>query len=263
MIGVGVTTYCRPEMAEKSIRALIKQCGSIADRIAVYNDGSDPKFRGSYSRAFKPLLNHDRAKVFDVAQNHGVAVAKNQLIAYLLSEGCDRVFLLEDDIKITAPQAVTSYLSIADKHDVPHLSFAHHGPANLGGPVEVDGDLAFYPHSIGAWCLYTKEFLLNVGVFDEHMLNSMEHVELELRAFVMGYAPGGGPHRFVDALGSENWLTELPGSIEKSSIRPRRDWQSNIRNSLSYWRDNKAETFNLLFGPGTPLEHWAANILGA
>lgn len=262
MIGVGITTMNRPDFCEKSIKALLRQCGIIVDRVAVYNDGSDRKHKGAYARAFRPLTDHPNALVMDVSDNSGVAIAKNSLIEHLLGEGCDDVFILEDDIKITSPEAVTRYLDVAKANTLHHLSFAHHGPANLGGPVDVAGDVAFYPHSIGAWCYYSREFLLNVGLFDEHMLNAMEHVELELRAYIEGYAPGGGPHRFADAVGSEGWLTELPGAIEKSSIRPRPDWQRNIHDSMKYWRDNKSETYSLLFGSGTPLEAYAKSIIG-
>lgn len=262
MIGVGITTLNRPSFAEKSVKALLRNCGDIVDRIAVYNDGSDPKYHGAYQRAYKPLVEHDRACVQQPGDNRGVSYAKNRLCEYLLAEGCDWVFLLEDDIKITSPHAVTEYIRVAKSTTLHHLSFAHHGPANIGGPVEVDGELAYYPHSIGAWCLYSREFLLNVGVFDENFKNCWEHVEIELRAFQEGYAPNGGAHRFVDVVGSEQWLSEIPGSIEKSSIRPRADWHDNIRNGLIYWRDNKPETFNLLFGPEMPLHNYASGIIG-
>ena len=262
MIGVGVTTFDRPEMLEKSLKALIRNCSDIVDHIAVYNDGSDKKFHGAYQRAYKPLSIHASADVFDVSENFGVSVAKNRLCAHLLAEGCDYVFLLEDDIRITDPKAVSEYLRVAKAYTLHHLSYAHHGPANIGGPVEVDGDLEYYPHSIGAWCLYSREFLLNVGLFDENFKNCWEHVEVEMRAFLMGYAPNGGPHRFADAAGSDQWLTEIPGAIEKSSIRPRPDWYSNIRNGLIYWRDNKPETYALLFGAGMPLEGYANGITG-
>jgi GT2 family glycosyltransferase len=264
-IGIGICTYQRPEYLEKCGKAIIRNLfvdgKPVFDYLLVYNDGSDPKHHGSYERAYRPLRSAG-ATIIDAPENKGVATAKNALIEGLLARGCDWIFTLEDDILIKDPKAVTEYVAKATDLQQHHFSFAHHGPANVGGPIEVDGDIAYYPHSIGAWCLYSREMIEKVGLFDTQMVNAFEHVEFEMRAFTMGYSPNGGPHRFADVVGSENWLAEIPGAIEKSAIRPRPDWQSNIRNSLLYWRDNKPETFDLLFGADCPLQQYAQSIIG-
>lgn len=261
-VGLGITTYNRPEMAKKCIRSVVQHCHSV-DQIEVYNDGSDPKYRGAYSRAYKPLVELAHAHVTDALVNHGVAYAKNQLIKRLLYDGCDWIFLCEDDIRVLSPQAIDGYLSACTSAKVHHLSFAHHGPANQGGPLDVAGDLAYYPHSVGAWVCFSAESLINGGLFDENFVNAWEHVEHELRLMQAGFIAGASPHRFPDAAGSREWLGEIPGSLEKSSIRPRSDWHSNIRNGLLYWRDNKPETFGMLFGHGMPLEAYANHLIGA
>ena len=264
-IGIGICTFNRPEMLEKCGKAIIRNLfvdgKPVFDYLLVYNDGSDKKHHGSYERAYRPLRSAG-ATIIDAPENGGVAVAKNALIESLLARGCDWIFTLEDDLLLKDPKAVTEYVAVAERRGLSHFSFYNHGPANISGPVEVDGDIAYYPHSIGAWCLYSREMINKVGMFDTGMVNAFEHVEFEMRAFSMGYAPNGGPHRFADVVGSENWLTEIPGAIEKSSIRPRSDWQSNIRNSLLYWRDNKPETYDLLFGPEMPLHAYARSIIG-
>lgn len=260
-IGIGVTTYQRPEMAEKCVKALMRHCAFV-DQIELYNDGSDPKFRGAYSRAYRPLLEHKNANVTDAKDNHGVAYAKNRLITRLLSGGCDWIILCEDDIKVLNADAVWRYVTACQKNSLHHLSFAHHGPANVDGPVAVDGDIAYFEHSIGAWSIFSRECLLGAGTFDENFVCAWEHVEHELRLMQHGYMRGADVHRFPDVASSSECLVELPGSIEKSSIRPRDDWATNIRNGLLYWRERKPETYNMLFGPGTQLEHYAANVIG-
>lgn len=260
-VGVGVTTYNRPEYAEKCLRALVANVGSDMP-LVLYNDGSDSKHRGAYRRAYRILLRRDNVHIMEPPDNHGVAWAKNRLCESLLDQGCDWVFLLEDDVLLRAPEAVSKYVEVATSNHMHHLAFAHHGPANATGPVEVKGDLAFYPHSVGAWCLYSREWLVNVGLFDEHMVNAFEHVEMELRGFHMGYAPECGPHRFPDVAASHRWLSEIPGSLAYSAIRVRDDWATNIRNALAYWALARPITFGMMFGPGTPLENYAAHILG-
>jgi len=260
-IGIGITTWNRPEYAEKCLRSLL---ANIDDDVfvALHNDGSDPKHRGAYHRAYRFLFKMNHASITDETTNHGVAWAKNRLCETLLDQGCTWVFLLEDDVLLESPLAVNGYLAAARVSDMHHLSFAHHGVANIGGPVQVDGPIAFYPHSVGAWCLYSREWLTEVGLFDENMVNAFEHVEMELRGFQRGYAPGAGPHRFPDATESRQWLSEIPGSIEHSAIRLRDDWTLNIRNALAYWKAAKPDTFAMMFGPGTPLEDYAYRFLG-
>ena len=228
-------------------------------KLAVYNDGSNPKFHAEYERAYKPIRAMG-GRVLEGTTNGGVAVAKNALIDHLLADpAVTHLFICEDDILVTDPKAVTEYVRIAESSGWHHLSYAHHGPANVGVPLE-DGDVSFFPHAVGAWSLYSRECLEKVGTFDTNFINAMEHVELSLRLAMAGYTTGA--YQWADATHSAEWLTEIPGSIEHSSIRPRADWSANIRNSLTYWRDEKTESFAIMFGPGTPLDAWAKNIIG-
>jgi hypothetical protein len=177
----------------------------------------------------------------------------------MLETDAEWLILAEDDILVTSPEAVTGYIRAAESASFHHLSYAHHGPANDGIVPETEGLVSFYPHSIGAWCLYSRECLESVGLFDEHFHNAWEHVELTLRLARAGFTSGS--YRFADAAGSEGWLQELPNSIEKSSIRPRPDWQSSIVNGLRYWQDNKPDTFSDLFGEDKPLHAYAMRLL--
>lgn len=259
MIAVGITTYNRPEFAEKCAKAAFKHLDGLVDRWYIHDDGSDSKHAGAYKRAFKAIPN---VRLLRTDPNAGVAFAKNRLLEAMLRDGADWCFLLEDDIRVLSPEAVTGYLAAAEASGSHHLSFAHHGPANVLGPVGVAGPIAFYPHAIGAWCLYSRECLEKVGLFDEALVNAWEHVEHTLRLMDAGFCPGAGPFRFPDAAGSRDWLAEIPGAIEKSFIRPRTDWQRNIREGLGHWRTTRPETFAQMFGPGAPLEGYAQSLIG-
>lgn len=255
-IAIGVTTYNRPEYLRKCLRAINSNAGSLIDAIYVHNDGSDSKFNAEYRRAYTRTPN---AIIQDSPINEGVAKSKNALLKAMLADGADYLFLIEDDILVTSEDTITTYIDAAEKSNFQHLSYALHGPANRGFNPESDDVLSYYPHSVGAFCLYTKTSLQDVGLFDENLINAWEHVELTLRLAQAGYTSGA--YRFADVKDADQYLAEIPGSIDKSSIRPRPDWHLNIRVGLAYWRDAKPETFNELFGEGQQLHNYAMSIL--
>lgn len=253
-VGVTICTFERPEFAEKCVKSVRKHLSGVIDHLVVVNDGSSAKHNGAYRRVEKATQSAG-GTYMAMQDNAGVAITKNIGLRWLLSHGCDFCFTLEDDILITSPKAVTEYVRIATERGDRHYSFAHHGEANYSGPVTEDGEVEYYFHSVGAWVMYERVALLTNGLLDENMRNAFEHVEAEIRM-------GAEPHRFPDIARSADYLTEIPGSIQKSSIRPRSDWSQNIAASMAYWRDNKPESFEAMFGPTMPLHNYANGILG-
>lgn len=260
-VSLGICTFSRPEYAERCTKAIVRHCSNVVDQIYIYDDGSDKKFHGAYQRAFKPIRAIGGV-VVEHPENLGTASAKNELLGMALDDGADWLLLAEDDQIVQSPSAVTEYIRIAEATGSHHFSFAHHGPANLGGPVDIDGEVEFFPHSVGAWTLFSRECLESVGLFDPHFRGAWDHVEHELRLIQAGFMPSAAVHRFPDIAGSANLIKEIPGSIEKSSIRPRADWATNIRDGLIYWSTEKPETFAMLFGPDMPLHAYAQSIIG-
>lgn len=90
--------------------------------------------------------------------------------------------------------------------------------------------------------MYTRRVINTVGYFDENFINAWEHIEHTKRIADAGLTTKWGI--FPDVHGSKNWLEEIPGSIDSSSIRPRADWMANTINGLIYWR-NKDKRFPL------------------
>ena len=254
-VGVTICSYERPEFAEKCVKAVRKHLTDVVDHIVLVNDGSDAKHNGSYRRVQKAVQSFGGTYI-GMDHNQGVAAAKNIGLQFLLDRGCTTLFTLEDDIIVQSPKAVTEYIRIGKQTGLTHFSFAHHGDANYSGPVDTDGDVEYYFHSIGAWCMFTADDLNKYGLLDENFVRAWEHVEHELRL-------GCEPYRYPDIAHSGDYLKEIPGSIEKSSIRPLPDWQQRIREGLRYWSTEKPDTFKLLFGDGCPLQAYANGILGS
>lgn len=235
-IAVGITTYNRPEFFQKVAFAAVTHFSSTAD-LFVYNDGSEPN--DAYERVFAALPKSVR--VTNARENWGVAHAKNALLRAM--RDYDYLFLLEDDIVPQSRDALTGYIDASRRSGIEHFNFAHHGPANASGPVDVSGWLEFYPNCIGAFSMYTRNAIEAVGYFDENFRNCWEHVEHTHRLAMQGFT---SPFwKFADVRGSNRWLRELPQAIETSTIRAKSDWNQAMLDGLRYWAKKDAAHFPL------------------
>ena len=115
-IGVGVVTYKRPKFFKKCIDSIPN-----VDTIAVVNDGYTYDL-SLYPSDIKELIHHTK--------NKGVGISKNELLRYLIQDGCQHIFLVEDDMLITNPKVFEEYIKLAAATGIWHLNFGYHGPAN-------------------------------------------------------------------------------------------------------------------------------------
>lgn len=223
--GLGTTTYNRPEYFKQCIESF-KYVNP--DFVCAYNDGSH----------YELEMNHPEIEYFESPVNKGVATAKNWLLHRMMDEGCDHIYLLEDDITFTG-DALSLYLEVADKSGFQHLNFAHHGNANTDRKLYGDQWVEYYPHLVGAFSYYSREVIEKVGYFDDRMKNAYEHVQHTWRIAGAGYT---SPFwMFADAANSKSVLQEIPGSIDNSSIRIRDDWDKNTQEALDLWRQQTSE----------------------
>lgn len=209
---------------------------TTSDRMA-YFDQSATALRVN----LEPIVDH-WSLARDVAP---VAAAKNMLFEALLDRGCDWIFICEDDIVVQSPEAITGYLEACKSSGWEHLNFAHHGPANLNGPLAVDGLVAYYPNFVGAWSVYSRRSLEQGGLMDETFYNAFEHVEHTMRLAELGFTAKWP--RVADARDSSQWLMEIPGSIEHSSIRQDEQWTANFDGAKAYWRATKPQTYHQIW----------------
>ncbi len=225
-VGLGITTYKRPDYFAQSVKTALT---AKPDYLVIYNDGS-PK--GDYEEIYQEIKN--KAHIIHAEENQGVAKGKNTLLQTLLLKGCGYLFLMEDDILIKSPQVFNRYIEAYEQRGLHHLNFAHHGPANEEGYQYSDGVVDYYPHCVGAFSFYTRECLEAVGLMDENFYNALEHIEHTKRIGDAGFTSPFGA--FADVTGSQKLLTEIPGSIERSSIRNNKSWMDRIKKGLDYWR---------------------------
>jgi len=227
-VGLAFITCKRYDYLIQSLTEAKKHNYGGASKIVVIEDGTDYTTEQKGKLAY--LLPKD-AKYFS-KDNGGVATAKNAAIQTLMEEGCEHLFIMEDDILMTNKNVCQHYINYAKDVGVQHLNFAHHGPANVDRKTIYEG-VNCHPNSVGAWSYYTREVIDKVGYIDINFVNAWEHVEHTYRIGLAGLTTPFW--YFADHPLSARMLTEIEGSIDNSSIRPRDDWKENIAKGKEYW----------------------------
>lgn len=226
-VGLGICTYQRPDYFGVAAKSVEKHLLDVVDIIYVYDDGSAASYMHVYEDIFQALP--EQFIVIRGHPNRGVAYAKNRLLEALMGEGCQYFLIMEDDQEILDPGAVTEYIDYSKKgKQYSHMAFAWHGPANEGGPNEVDSNgLEIFPNCVGAYTFFTREIIENVGYLNENYnRNAYEHVVYWAEAARQGYATAFW--RFTDVPDSRRLLREQPGSIHNSAIRQGPHWPAIV-----------------------------------
>ena len=229
MIGVGIITCNRQEFFKKC-RESIKE--EWYDHIVVVNDGKGPLFDAN-------------APILATTGMEGVGRAKNAALKHLLERHCDYIILVEDDMLFKG-NIFEQYIKAHKATGIHHFMFAYHGPANKAGisggkPVPrkiIDYGkvkIALNQHCVGAVCFYTRECLTEVGIYDETYTNAFEHVDHSYELAKDNYST---PYWWwADIANSLDYVVEQACSEDSSAIRPRDDWQSNIKEAWGKFTD--------------------------
>ena len=225
-IGVGIVTCNRPEFFRECYSSLPKD---VVDEIVVVNDGDADSIPFDISKGI----------ILDNPKNLGVGKSKNKALQYLLDAGCDYIFLVEDDMRFKRDDIFEAYIKASKETGIQHFLFAYHGPANKNGisggkpcPRKVieyptGANIALNQHCVGAFCMYTKKSLEDVGLFDTEFNNAFEHVHHSYLLCKKGYCVEYW--WWPDLANSLDYIEEQACSEQNSAIRPRKDWKENIR----------------------------------
>ena len=215
-VGVGIITCDRIDMydvCQKSIK------DDWYDEFVVVDDGK------------KEHPADTRGTYICTSGGEGVGKAKNIAIKHLMDKGCDYIILVE-------------YVEASKITGIQHFMFAYHGPANkanisYGKPVPrkvIDyGDVkvALNQHCVGAVTFYTRESLEKVGLYDEGYTNAFEHVD---HSYMLAKSNYSTPYWWwADIANSLDFVVEQKCSEDSSAIRPRSDWQSNIKDAFDFF----------------------------
>jgi len=231
-IGVGIVTCNRPAFFLKCFNSIPK-----ADELVIINDGADFSDIDKLKSKRSFLYIHNGI-------NLGVSKSKNILFRTLLQKNCTDIFIIEDDIVIKKKSVFKEYIKARNITGIQHFMFGYHGPANKGGisggkakPRYIidygEVKIAINMHSVGAFSYYTSDVLNKVGIFDEEFTNAFDHVDHDYRIHKAGFT---SPYwNWPDLANSMDYLEEIQCSEQSSTIRPRNDWQENIKKGAQYF----------------------------
>jgi len=241
-IGIAVITCNRLSFFEKCITSITKP-----DKMIIINDGD--KISDSYFPTYAD-------EVVQHKKNLGVGKSKNEGIKFLLENGCEHIFLCEDDILIKNNEVFNQYIRTAKKTGIYHLNFAYHGDGNKdinGKSVarkivmdEVGNELlSLNQNLVGAFSYYYYKLFEKVGLIDEQFFNAWEHVDHTYQIIKAGYHP---PFWwFADIANSDTYIGDQDVDHSQSVIRKKGLlWKLNLyRNTKRFKNKNGIEPYNI------------------
>lgn len=239
-IGVGVTTYNRPNYLKSLVNTLVP-CSADIDELVIINDGS-------------PIENYDLpfGKFILNEKNLGVAKSKNKAMKYLLEQGCDYIFTIEDDMLIKDPTAFKQYVDAYKASGIHHFNYGPGSPFNRKQTIKnfdlhnrhlldeksepnphliVDYGtckIALYQHTVAMFSFFTRHLLeQGLGYMPEEYYNAWEHVCSTYSIIKAGYHPPFWA--FADLVNSHHLIEEAPNAINNSSIAKNEEqWRKNV-----------------------------------
>jgi len=243
-IGLGIVTYNAQDRIVQSAPTV----PSWIKHFVIVNDGT-PYEEGSYP---------SNAHIIQHEVNKSVGQAKNSAIQYLMSQGCEHIFIMEDDILIKDENVFDQYIKTSVLTGIKHLNYALQGPANKKGskgfenleeraklnnltepnPRQVvtypDGiEVALYPNSVGSFSYYNREVIEKIGLFDPIYKNAWEHVDHTLEAYKNGFTT---PYWwFADINKSWEFIADIENSIENSTIARSDTWKQNYKRGMDHF----------------------------
>jgi glycosyltransferase involved in cell wall biosynthesis len=228
-IGVGVVTYKRPEFFQKCINSI-----PSVDTLVVVNDG-DPYDPSLYPSTVKEVIQHTK--------NKSVGLSKNELLRFLIQDGCEHIFLVEDDMLIKNQEVFNEYIKLAAATGIWHMNFGYHGPANkkpdgtknprLVVEYKNGVKLALNAHCVGSVSYYQRGVIKHIGYMDEKFINCWEHVEHTNRIIQAGLHP---PFWwFADLANSDEYITEQASSEINTTIQRTPEWIKNFHEGAAWY----------------------------
>lgn len=230
-VGVGVITCNREDFYKNCIDSVL----DIPDIVTVVvNDGDEFK---NISPKYRP------EKYFQNKTNMGVGVSKNIALKYLLQQGCEHIFLLEDDITIIDKSVFDQYINASRVTGIKHLNFCLHGEDNKlnGHPnprIIIDYDdiqLSLYLNVYGALTYYHRDVLESIGLMDEEYFNAMEHVDHTMSAIQAGFHPAF--RWFADISNSGSLIKEQDRAHKSSTIRDKKEWAEQLKVGVNRFKN--------------------------
>ncbi len=257
-IGLGLVTCKAPEKIVQSAPTVPQNL----DAFVIVNDGTP------YPAHCYPAHAH----VITHPSNLSVGQAKNTAFTYLMDQGIEHLFLMEDDVIIKNPTVFNAYVDLARTSGIGHLSYALQGPSNMqlpllhrlvtlltlghagrtfdeskAIPAPIAGveyangtRMAVYRHCPGAFCYYHRSIIEKIGLNDTVFINALEHLDHTYRIAQANLIPPYG--YFGDLLRSDTYLGNIPDCMANSTIARLPGISTNQKNARAHFLNKHATT---------------------
>jgi hypothetical protein len=228
-VGLGMMTWKRPDLFRACLETSVTHLAGLVDRAIVIQDGG-PCYVPDLPAGWR-LVDH--------GHNVGWAESKNECLDWLAAEGCDHLFMIEDDTTVTSPQAITGYVDAAASASWHYLT-AHPWGETTTRQVEVDGPVTYWAY-VGSWWTYMSAYgYRTAGGYNLRMGGTMGDIELPQRWARLGLTSGWG--RLPDATGSEGWVRPSCLTVPQSTIANQPGWVERQAEVLAWWAETMPET---------------------
>lgn len=242
-IGVGILTCNRPDYFELCCQSFNDNTSSC-DELIIVNDYPKNSVYADNIRydIMRPIEYRNHSK------NMGVSYSKNEIISYLISKGCEHIFIIEDDIQILpvmcGDDVFIKYIQTADISGIHHFccgSFLpSRGDSILTFKYPTNNAIDVYHNCAGSFTYYSRYSILTCGLFDENYWNALEHVDLTYRISKAGLTTPFG--FFADISNSNQYITSIGGEFNNSCINTTNN--KRVDSAFTYFKHK--------FGKGFP-----------
>lgn len=225
-IGVAIITYNRPDYYKKVVESIPKD---KIDVLIAVNDGDYHYVRGVSDKTDFHILHTDQ---------QGVSRSKNNALKCLIEKyNMEHIFLIEDDIIIKDPNVFEEYIKAANSTGIHHLCYekvANNEKTLKYKYEQPDGTtLGFYHNPQGAFMYINANIIKKLGNFDENYLNAFEHIDFAYNLVKNKVAPPFW--YFPDIFNSEDYLIDIEGSSQNSTITNKNKYKENWQKSAHYF----------------------------
>ena len=233
-IGVGIITYNRPE---KFIR-LYNQVASADDVdliVVVKNKDVD------YGASDPKNISNSKLRYFNILGDVGVGKCKNQALQSMLDEGCQHIFLIEDDVIIKDNSVYHEYIETAIEFNLGHLNFcrAWNSQENqfLKPFATINKNaksLQLFRRLCGDFQYFSRNALNDVGLYDDvNYINALEHAEHTYRMSLKKYYTPF--NAFADIANSDKFISD--DGIQSTIGYNTPEFNANLMRGLKAFED--------------------------
>jgi len=231
-IGIGITTYNSPTR----LSSLLETLPDFIENVIIVNDGTPYEqsvYKGKYD-----VIQHPK--------NKGVASAKNSALRYLMGQGCEHIFLLEDDIIIKDTSIFEKYIEASQISGIKHFNYALQGYGNairfddgtINHPTPVycvdykNIQICFYHWCSGPLMYMHRDCIDKVGYLDENFYNIHEHVDYTYRIIKQELHP---PFWYFADIACAHYFIGDGSEFRTTTIEKNENYEERLRGADIYF----------------------------